>query len=123
MNGLPEAIQRVPPAPFGTSEVNAAQNTSFTAGVSTAAVAVPGAVALDPVDIAGGCFITFIWIPTVADELVRLCFGGAGVSAATANDRAFMAGVEYDYWLPAGWTHFRGLSVGGGNLSWHRSSR
>jgi len=122
MNGLPEAIARVPPAPYGSGVVNASQSTALAAGVAHAAVEVPGMVASSPLETAGGCWITWVWMPTVADEVVRMCFGGSDVEAV-ATDRAFMPGVEEDYWLPIGFTHWSGLSAGGGELSWHRSSR
>lgn len=125
MNGEPEAIARVPPAPFGSSELNAAQSNVFAPATATAIIQVPQA----PPGInrmqAGGCWITFLWLPTVANEVVRLCFGDASATIPdpVASDRKFVAGVEHDYWLPVGYTGFKGLSAGGGELSWHRSSR
>ena len=123
MNGEPEAIARVPPAPAASGELNASQSTAFIAATPTAAIPIPGAVVAAPINAAGGCWITFVWFPTVADQAVRLCFGGSGVANATATDRAFVPYTEHDYWCPIGFTHFKGLSAGGGELSWHRSSR
>jgi hypothetical protein len=115
-----EAIARVAPGSAALSAViNAARSTTLVAATPLVGVAIPG-----PSGTAGitGRWMTFIWIPTVADQLVRLCWG-IDTTLAAATDRAFMAGVEYDYWVPRDYTHLSGLSAGGGELSWHVSNK
>lgn len=123
MSDNPEAIHRCAPGMAGTNDLNAARQTALAAGVASgAAVPGPSNAQIGNARGLGKRWMTFIWIPIVADQLVRLAWGDANVVAA-ATSRAFMAGVEYDYEVPNDYTNFSGLSAGGGELSWHVSNR
>lgn len=114
MQGEQQAIMRVAPAPFGSGDINAAQDTTVGTS-STVAVAIPQAGA--------GCWITITIVGAVATDVVRMAFGDANVGAAGTSDKAFFHGDTQDYWVRPGWTSFRAIATSAAcHISWHRSS-
>lgn len=114
--GVFEAVNRLAPAPIGSTSANALVNT-VTGAASTAALAIPGGSTAGTG--IGGRWVTFTSLTTPA----CVVFGDSTVAAATVNDKQLPVNTEVDYFLSYRITHMRVIAfTAAGVLQWHVSS-